>query len=79
MTGPFLLSISVFVFNFFITLFLFGSVWQIKLAVCQLLGAHKYSISYRIVSEDVKTDEMRSQEEMMIATWSSEIHWQETE
>jgi len=29
-----LLSISVFIFSFFISLFLFGSVRQIKLAVC---------------------------------------------
>ena len=31
-------------------LFLFGSMRQIKLAVRQLLGARKYSVSYRIVS-----------------------------
>jgi len=43
MTGPFLLSISVFVFSFFITLFLFGSMrsW---------LLVSFYSPSYRIVS-----------------------------
>jgi len=50
LTGPFLLSSSVFVSSFFITLFLFGSVRQIKLAVRQLLGARKYSVSYRIVA-----------------------------
>jgi len=33
MTGPFLLSISVFIFSFLISLFLFGSMWQIKLAI----------------------------------------------
>ena len=33
-SGPFLLSISVFIFSFFFSLFLFGSVWQIKLAIC---------------------------------------------
>jgi len=33
MTGPFLLSISVFSFSFFISSFLFGSVRQIKLAI----------------------------------------------
>ena len=48
MVGPFLLSISVFVSSFFITLFLFGSMRHIKLAIRQLLGAHKYSVSYRI-------------------------------
>jgi len=36
------------VFSFFITLFLFGSVWRIKLAVRQLLGARKCSVSYCI-------------------------------
>jgi len=41
MTGPFLLSTSVFAFSFFIT-FLFGSVRQITLAV---------RIGYRIVSQ----------------------------
>jgi len=50
MTGPFLLSISVFIFSFFISLFLFGSVRQIKLAIRWLLGARKYGPSYRIVS-----------------------------
>ena len=50
MTGPFLLSISVLVFSFFITLFVFfGSVQQIKLAICQLLDACKYSVLYHIV------------------------------
>jgi len=44
MTGPFLLSISVFIFSFFISLFLFGSVRQIKLAICWLLGARKSEI-----------------------------------
>ena len=43
-------SRGFFVFSFFITLFLFGSVWQIKLAIRQLLDTHKYSLSYRIVS-----------------------------
>jgi len=38
-----------FVFFLFLRcLFLFGSVRQIKPAVCQLLGARKYSASYRI-------------------------------
>jgi len=41
--------LGCFVFNFFIT-FLFGSVQLIKLAVRQLLGARKCSVSYRIVS-----------------------------
>jgi len=45
MTGRFLLSISVFVCSFFITLFLFGSVRQIKLANRQLLGARKCIVS----------------------------------
>jgi len=39
MTGPFLLSISVFCFYFLHYSFLFGSVRQIKLATRQLLGA----------------------------------------
>jgi len=47
-TGPFLLSISDFCFIFFIALFAFGSVRQIKLAIRQLLGARKHSVSYRI-------------------------------
>jgi len=42
MTGPFFLSILVFVF--------FGPVRQIKMAIRQLLGARKYSLSYCIVS-----------------------------
>jgi len=52
MTGPFLLSILVFVLVFFVSLF-FRSVRQIKLDIRQLLGARKYSyriVSYRIVS-----------------------------
>ena len=50
MTRPFLLSISVFVFSFLHYFFVFfGSVRQIKLATRQLLGARKYSLSYRIV------------------------------
>jgi len=63
MTGSFLLSISVFVFSFFITLFFlvsvfvlkrnvkfqptlffFGSVRQIKLAIRQLLSARIKSV-----------------------------------
>jgi len=36
---------------FFITLLFFGSARQIKLATRQLLGARKYSLSYRIISE----------------------------
>jgi len=38
-----------FVFSFSITLFLFGSLRQIKLDICQLLGARKHSVSYRII------------------------------
>jgi len=30
--------------------YFFGSVWQFKLATRQLLGARKYSLSYRIIS-----------------------------
>jgi len=41
---------AFFVFSFFITLFFFRSVRNIKLATRQLLGARKYSPSYRIVS-----------------------------
>jgi len=51
MTGPFLLSILVFVLVFFVSLF-FRSVRQTKLDIRQLLGARKYSyriVSYRIV------------------------------
>jgi len=48
MTEPFLLSISVFVFSSFITFHLFGSMWQIKLAIRQLLGARKYSVTCRM-------------------------------
>jgi len=51
MTGPFLLIVLVFIH--YGTLFVFfGSVWQTKLAVRQLLDAHKfkYSLSYRLVS-----------------------------
>jgi len=52
MIGPFHLSILFFfVFFlkfFFITLCFFGSVRQTKLAVRQLLSAHKYRLSYRI-------------------------------
>ena len=51
MTASFLLGISVFVFSFLHYYFL-GSVWQIKLAVRQLLDArisHRI-VSYRIVS-----------------------------
>ena len=42
----------MFVFSFYpITIFLFiGSMRQIKLAVCQLLVARKYSVSYSIAS-----------------------------
>jgi len=54
MTGPVRLSVAVFVFSFFIksTLFVFcfGSMWQIKLATRQLLGARKYSVAHRIAS-----------------------------
>ena len=49
-TGLFLLSISFFVFSFIPLLFFIGSVQQIKLAKRHLLGARKYSASYRIVS-----------------------------
>jgi len=49
MTGPFLPSISVFDFSFFITLFLFHSMRQIKLATRQLLGTRYYSPSYPTV------------------------------
>ena len=50
MTGPFLLSISVFVTVFFHYSFCFlGSVRELKLATCQLLDARKYNLSYRIV------------------------------
>jgi len=47
MTGPFLLSISLF----FITgiPFDFGSVRQTKLAIRPLLSAHRLNIVYRIV------------------------------
>ena len=56
MTGPFLLSISV-VFSFFIILFrFFGSVRRIELATRQLLGACKYSVSYRIVLHRIVTN-----------------------
>jgi len=46
---------SRFLFSFFITLWIsffvwFGSVWKVKLAIRQLLDAHKYSASYHIVS-----------------------------
>jgi len=51
MTGPVLLSLSgSCFFQFFITLFVFWSVRQIKVAVRRLLGACKCSVSYRIVS-----------------------------
>ena len=45
MTGPFLLSISLFVLVFFITLCFFGSVLQIKLA----LPINFYSLLYHII------------------------------
>jgi len=47
MTGPFLLSISVFWFWFSSLLCFFGSVRQIKLATRQLLRARKHSLWYR--------------------------------
>ena len=53
MTGPFLLSILVFVFLSFLHYsfcFCFGFVRQIKPVIRQLLGARKYTLSYRIVS-----------------------------
>ena len=37
-------------FLFLVDCFVFGSVSQIKLAIRQLLGSRKYSVSYRIVS-----------------------------
>jgi len=44
-----LIQLVGFLLLVFSLLFLFfGSVRQIKLAVRQLLGAHKYSLSYRI-------------------------------
>jgi len=58
MTGPFLLSISVL---FLVSsLLFFGSVRQIKLAIRQLLGARKYSASYRIVSDEVKMPSLQN-------------------
>jgi len=50
MIGPFLLSISVFVFFSFLHYsFLFPLVRKIKLSIRQLLDARNYSVSYRIV------------------------------
>jgi len=41
------LLLSISVFSFFITVF--GSAWQIELAICQILGTCKYGVSYRII------------------------------
>jgi len=51
MTGPFLLSFSVFVFSFLHYSYCFCciSMRLNKLATHQLLGARKYSLSYRIM------------------------------
>jgi len=48
MTGPFLLSISVFVFTFFITFS--DSCSRLSWLLVSFLGARKHSVSYRIVS-----------------------------
>ena len=54
--GRFLLSISFFVFSFYITIFcsIPCAVREIKLmAICQLLGARKLNIVHRIVSNSI--------------------------
>jgi len=34
-------------------LFFFGSMWQTKLAIRQLLGTRRYSLSYHMITADI--------------------------
>jgi len=43
------IHVCLYAFSFFVTVFVFGSMRQIKLAIRQLLGACKHGVQCRIV------------------------------